>query len=49
MSFQSLHKGQSVYIQDDFQAAVHRNKKTKIFLLDFLYIPDISCPLCLSY
>ena len=48
-SFQSLHKGQSVYISDDFQAAVHRDIKKTNFILDLIYIPDISCPLCLSY
>ena len=31
-SFQSLHKGQSVYIQDDFQAAVHRDIKNKFYI-----------------
>ena len=36
-SFQSLHKGQSVYIQDDFQAVVHRDKKNKFLIRPAIY------------
>ena len=38
-----------MYISDDFQAAVHKDIKKTNFILDLIYIPDISCPLCLSY
>ena len=37
MSFQSLQKGQSVYIQDDLQAAVHRDIKKKFLIRPAIY------------